>query len=343
MKKVCILLFIFLCTGISAQTPFHIVWYNVENLFDTADDPLKNDDEFLPEGSRHWTGKRYHHKLQQIARVITAAGEWDTPAIVGLCEVENDTVLTHLLTRTPLRQQQYRYCMTKGSDTRGINVALLWQRDKFNYIGHSSYPVRYTGDKKKPTRDILHLWGEVINGDTLDIFAVHFPSRSGGEKESEGFRLDAAQNLRDLCDSLYKARRSPHFILMGDFNDTPENRSIHEVLAAHPYKGKEKQTDTPTLRLYDLFADLSRLQFPGSHKYQGEWGLLDHIIVNSDLLSPSQPIRIIPESISLFAPDFILTDDLTHRGQRPLRTYYGFQYEAGFSDHLPLQVKLHIE
>ena len=118
------------------QTDFRVMSYNVENLFDTKDDPLTADNDFLPSGNRHWTSGRFYHKLQQLAKVITAAGEWSTPALIGLCEVENDSVLVRLLDFTPLRRQHYRYCMTHGQDTRGINVAFLYQRDKFRYQGH---------------------------------------------------------------------------------------------------------------------------------------------------------------------------------------------------------------
>lgn len=325
---------------------FRVMWYNVENLFDTEDDPFMSDNEFLPTGERRWTPKRYHHKLQQISRVISAAGEWQTPAIIGLAEVENDSVLTHLTERTPLRHQHYRYCITTGSDTRGINVAILYQRDKFAHIGDSSLPVKYREGRKKPTRDILHVWGKVASGDTLDIFACHFPSRSGGEKESEGFRLDAAYTLRSYCDSIFQVRQSAHLILMGDFNDTPVDRSVTGVLHAIPFKKETSaftHKDNEELILYNLYANTSSFPFAGSHKYQGEWNMLDQIIINQRFLSPSSHIRLQPQSMRIFAPSFLLTKDRTGRGKRPKRSYYGYRYEGGFSDHLPLIIDLVIK
>ena len=130
----------FLSYPANAQSGFRVMSYNVENLFDTEDNPDKNDNDFLPSGNHHWTRGRYYHKLQQLAKVISAAGEWDTPALIALCEVENDSVLTHLLNRTPLKLQQYRYCMTHGSDIRGINSALLYQRDRFCLLYTSPSP-----------------------------------------------------------------------------------------------------------------------------------------------------------------------------------------------------------
>lgn len=334
--------------GLSAQTVLRVMSYNLENLFDTCHNPEKNDDEFLPAGNRHWTPKRYYHKLRQIAQVITAAGEWDTPALVGLCEVESDSVLQHLLYRTPLKQQAYRYCLTQHSDQRGLNVALLYQRDRFGYLGHTSVGIRFSGKKHKSTRDILHVWGKLSNGDTLDIMVCHFPSRYGGEKESEGDRFDAARTLRRLSDSLFAFRQSPRFIFMGDFNDTPANRSLTEKLGAKPYPETNAlpisgSSFPDTLRLYNLFARSRPLPPGGSHKYQGQWSQLDHLIVNEALIDGRSSLQVIPESIRVFFPSFLLTTDKTWRGVRPLRTYYGFKYEGGYSDHLPILADFRLE
>ncbi|MDL2265790.1 endonuclease [Parabacteroides sp. OttesenSCG-928-G07] len=345
-----LLLFSFLCLSfiIAAQQTvgFRVMWYNVENLFDTQDNPKTNDDEFLPGGNRRWTPKRYNHKLQQLAKVITAAGEWDTPALVGLCEVENDSVILDLLNRTPLKKQQYRYCMTTGSDTRGIQVALLYQRDKFALLGNSSIPVLSSGKHHKPTRDILHVWGKVASQDTLDLFLCHFPSRSGGEKETEANRMDAAAILRSLCDSIANIRETPFILLMGDFNDEPSNKSIKDILCAYPLSSIVSDLDDPRkgdLKLYNLFSDPKRQSFPGSYKYQGGWTQLDQIIVSETLIQQNNTIHIWPESARLFSPSFILTKDKTWQGVRPKRTYYGYKYEGGFSDHFPLLLDLVVD
>ena len=157
------------------QTDFRVMSYNVENLFDTKDDPLTADNDFLPSGNRHWTSGRFYHKLQQLAKVITAAGEWSTPALIGLCEVENDSVLVRLLNYTPLRRQHYRYCMTHGQDTRGINVAFLYQRDKFRYQGHTEHQsVLPASSINTPVISCMYR-GDVMTGDRIDVFVCHFP------------------------------------------------------------------------------------------------------------------------------------------------------------------------
>lgn len=344
MKTFFIAVLILLAFDIKAQTSFRVMSYNVENLFDTYDDPEKDDDEFLPSGIRRWTNRRYYHKLQQIAKVITAAGSWETPAVIGLCEVENDSVITDLLTRTPLRNQHYRYCRTQGSDPRGINLALFYQRDKFAYLSHSSIPVRHSGKDPKPTRDILHVSGRVISMDTLDLFVCHFPSRYGGEVESQQHRFDAAQTLRTLCDSIHSIRQTAHIIILGDFNDTPQDHSVEHILGA----GQLPREETPfrqndSLSLYNLFARIPAHPVAGSNKYQGEWSQLDQIIISSNICQPDNSIRLIPENIRIFAPSFLLTNDKTWRGLRPKRTYYGFRYEGGFSDHLPIIADFHIQ
>lgn len=205
--------------------------WNVENLFDTHHDTLKNDNEFLPDAIRHWNYTKYKKKLADIARVITAIGEWNPPALVGLCEVENDSVLRDLTQRSPLKELNYRYVMTNSPDLRGIDVALLYQRDLFKLISFHSIPIP-SFKQHRPTRDLLHVSGLLLTGDTLDVIVCHLPSRSGGAKESEPYRLHAARILRTEADSLLSIRLHPQLIIMGDFNDYPTNKSVKEILEA---------------------------------------------------------------------------------------------------------------
>jgi predicted extracellular nuclease len=303
----------------SRQQTFRVMFYNVENLFDTEDNPRVNDNEFLPDGLRRWTPARYYHHLQQTARVITAAGEWDMPALAGLCEVENDSVMLHLIRRTPLRGQGYRYCISQSPDPRGINVALLYQPDKFRYLGHVSSRIRFTNTRRR-SRDVLHVWGKIITGDTLDVFVCHFPSRMGGEKETEEGRIDAARHVRRLCDSLCRVRHTPLLLVMGDFNDTPSNRSMRTLARSRP-----------EWQLENLFAGKNRSEIAGSHKYRGEWAQLDQMLVSLKWRE-----RLKENSARTFGASFLLTGDKSGRGRRPKRIYNGARYEGGFSDHLPV-------
>jgi hypothetical protein len=290
---------------------FQVMFYNVENLFDTYDDPTKLDNEFLPKGQKKWTTQRYYNHLKQTAQVITAVGQWSTPALVGMCEVENDTVVTHLLTRTPLRKQNYQYRMTKGNDPRGINNVLLYQRDKFKFIGQQDVRLKFS-NRRKRSRDILHVWGRIITNDTLDVFVCHFPSRAGGETASEPSRIEAATRVKQLCDSISKVRKNPNIIVMGDFNDTPVNKSMRVI-------GRS---------LNNLFA--GELNHKGTYKYKGAWSQLDQMFVNRNW---NEYLK--PGSNQIFYQPFLLKDDRSPT-KRPYRSYNGNTYEAGFSDHLPI-------
>lgn len=316
------------------RIPFRVMSWNVENLFDIRHDSLKNDNGFLPDAIRHWNYTRYKKKLVDMARVITAVGEWNAPALVGLCEVENDTVIRDLTRRSPLRELSYRYVITESPDLRGIDVALLYQRDLFKLLSHHPIPIppfkRY-----RPTRDLLHVSGLLLTGDTLDVFVCHLPSRSGGVKESEPYRLHAARILRTNADSILRIRLHPQVLIMGDFNDYPTNKSIRKVLEA---EAPPRDATTPLfpLKLYHLLARKAKSRDFGSYKYQGEWGLLDHIIVSGTLLDPSGNFFTEEEKAKVVSLPFLLIEDKKYGGKEPFRTYKGMKYQGGISDHLPV-------
>lgn len=312
------------------------MFWNVENLFDTEKDSLKQDEEFTPTSIRGWHFGRYKKKMANVARVITAVGEWEPPALVGLCEVENDNVLRYLTRYSPLKSHKYQYVMTESADLRGIDVALLYQRDKFKLLGYNSIRPDL-GPNERPARDILHVTGLVPTGDTLDIMVTHFPSRSAGEWESEYKRLSVARVLRSAFDSLVLVRREPRVIIMGDFNDYPENRSVKEVLGVRLPASVENDEIT----LYHLLARCTTTNC-GSYKYQGEWGLLDHLIVSGLLLNPEARFFTDETHADVVRIPFLLVEDEKFGGQQPFRTYNGMRYQGGYSDHLPVRVDFEI-
>ena len=326
---------------------FRVVSWNIENLFDTHHDSLKNDHEYLPDAIRHWNYSRYKKKLADVARVITALGEWNPPALVGLCEVENDTVLRDLTRRSPLKELSYRYVMTNSPDLRGIDVALLYQRDLFKLLSSRSISIP-PFKQHRPTRDLLHVSGLLLAGDTLDVFVCHFPSRSGGAKESEPYRLYVAHILRTEVDSIMNIRSHPQAIIMGDFNDYPTNQSILKILKAEapPVKTNDlasttdsanASTVTPSsLKLYHLLARKAKSKNFGSYKFRGEWGLLDHLIVSGTLLNQSNHFFTSEEKANVCLLPFLLKDDEKYGDKEPFRTYKGMKYQGGISDHLPI-------
>ena len=328
-------IFILFNFPVFGQTNFRVMFYNVENLFDTIDEPKKNDNEFLPEGAMKWTIGRYRNKLNNIAKVITSVGEWETPALIGLCEVENDKVIQDLIQNSPLRKMNYRYIITESPDPRGIDVALLYQRDKFKCLEYKFYTIRFPYNARKYTRDILHVTGQVSARDTLDVFVCHFPSRRNGEKESEADRMFVSSVLKSKTDSLIQIRKNACILIMGDFNDEPSDRSISEILNAQPVS-----SNIIGRNLYNLFSGFEKRKNTGSYKYQRQWNMLDQIIVSGNLITGDRSIRALPHTATIFFRNFMQTEDKTYGGKRPKKTYQGRKYEGGYSDHFPVFVDL---
>ena len=307
--KLILALFIILCIcpKVEAQDYFSIMAWNVENLFDTLHDDGKQDEEFLPEGNRRWSRYRLFKKLKDIGKTIVAVDSVKPVEVIGLCEVENDTVLTYLTERTPLRRLGYKYVMTHSADERGIDVALLYAPLRFHLIAHESLHA----PTRQPVRDVLHATGTIPTGDTLDIYLLHLPSKLGGAQASSN-RKAVIHSILEHTDSICHARQHPHIIIMGDFNDELTGKRMQPFL---------KQG----------FVDVIARQKPGTYKYQGQWSVLDHILLKSASIHYSAGISAIP---------FLLEPDQTHQGQKPFRTYLGPRYNGGISDHLPVWLRI---
>lgn len=302
------------------------MFYNVENYFDTKDDPDKNDNDFLPEGKKHWTYSKMEEKRNSIAKVITAVGEGAPVAIVGMCEVENDYVLTSLIKYSPLKNCGYKFIHYDSADKRGIDTALLYDPNQFSPI--SSRPLRKDFNDGKLTRDVLYVSGKTSFGDTLHVFVCHAPSRIGGKNKSEHYRMAVMSMVRQHTDSIMSINPNANIIIMGDFNDSPEDKSICEVLGAKPLEVPYKNEN-----LYNMFHQFMKNPFFGTHKYQSQWSILDQIIVSGNLLNSG---RLKPESAYIFKATFLLEADKKNLNVRPKRTYNGLKYNAGYSDHLPV-------
>lgn len=338
LVKRSVLLFFFLIilfTGVRAQTDFRVMFYNVENLFDIHDNPEKDDEDFLPDGFMRWTSWKYREKLKKITKVITAVGEMKSPALVGLCEVENDSVLHDLTKRSPLKAQGYEYIVSNSPDNRGINVALLYQRHQFNLIQKTEYEITTNNRIKKPTRNILHAVGKIINKDTIDVFVTHYPSRSDGQKATEPARFELAANLRAIVDSVLNIRSNPNIIIMGDFNDFPYNKSMSEIL-----KAKDIEDCSELTNLFYSEASYPKI---GTYKYQGVWGIFDQFIVNCNLLQTDNSVKVKDLKAYIYSEDFLLEDDTRYYGKKPFRSNLGPRYNGGFSDHLPIYMDLIIK
>ena len=315
------------CQDHTATTtrPFTFVELNCENLFDNSHDTLKQDTEWLDDSPRHWTYKRYRQKLNNIGKEIIACGEsgdgWRLPDIVALCEVENDSVMRDLTKRSLLRNSRYEYVMTESPDVRGIDVALMFSPSSFHIISHRSIRVTTLKDMR-PTRDILYANGVIINGDTLHVFVVHAPSRYGGERATRPYRMQVAATLAAAIDSIYSISPETPILVAGDFNDyhdDPAPRSLYQH------------------GLNNITAQAKGCNgAQGTYKFMGEWRSIDHIMA-----SPKMTERLMEAHIADLK--FLLEEDEKYGGKMPLRTYHGFKYKGGYSDHLPLVARFNLE
>ncbi len=314
---------------------FTFVELNCENLFDTIDDPFKDDNEYTENSLRHWDKRKYYEKRNNIGKEIISCaqhpdekGEGHMPDMIALCEVENDSVMVDLTKRSMLWSYHYDYLITHSPDVRGINVALMYNPNAFKLLSNNSIRVKLP--KGKPTRDILYAKGLIINHDTLHVFVVHSPSRRGGEKETRQDRLAVAKELTYHIDSIYHTSKSittddnttttpkrNHIIVAGDFNDYSDDPALkfieeHEVL----------EISKNATGIYH------ENNCKGTYFFNDEWNSLDHIFTSKSL-SEMLLDCYINNNEKLLEVD-------SNGNMIPKRSFRGIKYNHGFSDHLPL-------
>ncbi len=312
------------------QDQLHVLFYNVENLFDTQNDSLTNDDEFLPDGDRRWNDYRFYQKLKQLSKVILSSAGFEPPEIIGLCEIENRFVLEKLLDSTPLKGYAYSIIHKNSPDERGIDVALLYRSERVIPLEYQYVPIVNERSEVESTREILHAEFLLPREDTLHVFFNHWPSRYGGQTESEPKRMQAARTLRKAIDEVCAEHPGAKIVVMGDFNDQPQNQSLTEGLEA---------VVADDLKVDGELVNLSAEWKQGTIKYRQTWTVFDQIIVSDQLLKCVR-WHTSPEFASPVSLPFLLEPDPKFKGQKLKRTYVGFKYHGGFSDHLPILIKM---
>jgi hypothetical protein len=333
------------------------VFYNLENLYDPYNDSLTNDEEFTPEGAKHWNYGRYIIKLQSLAKTLLATGGWEPTEIIGVCEAENRSVLNKLIYDTPLSAGQYRIIHHESPDPRGVDVALLYRPAKITALSDTAIPVIFESDTASHTRDILYARFLVLKKDTLHVFVNHWPSRFGGYMQTTEKRLQAASVLKKTVDSIQLSNPLANIVIMGDMNDDPQDESISRVLLGGD--GKQEAGDwrqvtgggrqeagegvaVSTAALVNLMTGNTITGYAGTLKHGETWHTFDQFIVSGALekglanlcLSPSQPL--------IFHAPFLLVDDPSRFGNKLNRTYLGPRYLGGFSDHLPIYLDIQV-
>jgi len=338
MKYIVFLIITFFTLNCAGQKPdqeFTVVFYNVENLFDTEDEPLKEDDEFTPGSKLAWNKEKYQKKLKDLAHVLSSVNPEELPEIIGLSEVENNKVLDDLILTDHLKNGRYSMVHFESPDTRGIDVALIYRPDEFTAEDSKAIPVVFPFDTNESTRDILYVKGKTKNNEIIHFFVNHWKSRSEGVQATEGRRIYTAVILRKEIDLIINREPDAKIIIMGDLNDEPTNRSVNEMLSAN-----NKRKNASPRELYNLMYDMHNTGNSGSYFYRGNWNMLDNLIISRPLLSDKSGYHTDFDGGKIFRQEWMLYKDKKYNEYVPNRTYGGPQYYGGISDHFPVYVTL---
>ena len=316
-----------------AQSSLTLMELNAENFFDPIDDPLTDDDSFLPNSIRKWSWGKFYHKCRNLGKTIAAVGGKERlPDLVALCEVESDSALNRFVHTGVLRNAGYDYLMTHSLDSRGVNVALLYRRVSFVPIGSETIRPDFSGLPPKRTRDVLHVSGKIVTGDTLDVFVGHMPSRLDRHRRGLRYRCRVASQIKGKVDSLMSARKDAYIVITGDFNASPGSKSLSEALGASPATEAVSKNEDSLFCMIDEHSGVGDVH--GTYCYKDKWEVIDNIIVNGKLLNESSRIYTKKEYCSIFSAPFLLCEGAVSK--IPYRTYNGMRYLGGFSDHLPV-------
>jgi hypothetical protein len=328
------------CMHASAQKqqyqPAVVAFYNLENFYDTVNNPNINDEDFLPSGAKNYNSKIYWTKVQHLATVVSEIGTDANPdgiAIIGVAEIENDTVLNDLIHHPLLKDRRYEIVHYDSRDIRGVDVALLYNPKYFTVLNSKKLFVHLPEGAKSSyfTRDVLWVKG-ILNGDTIHVFVNHWPSRVGGEQRSAPGRAAAAQVDKNFIDSIEKYRPDAKIIVMGDLNDDPLNESVTKVLGA-----KGNINEVKPGGLYNPWVELYKKGI-GTLAYNDAWGLFDQIILSYSWLNKNQPGYFFYRQ-HIFNKEYMVENIGKYKGY-PMRTWDGNVYRGGYSDHFATYIIL---
>nr|WP_299382388.1 endonuclease [Allomuricauda sp.] len=306
-----------------SENQFTIAFYNLENFFDTKDDPHTLDDDFTPDGRKQWSKSRFRKKAKKLARTIKLIGKDFSsvpPVLVGVAEVENHIALETILKAKSLEEEDYGYVHFESPDERGIDTALLYLRSHFKVLDAETIPLLITNDdgERDFTRDILYIHG-LLHQEEIHVFVNHWPSRRDGAEETQYKRIKAAETVLQKIESLPGAY--PNCIVMGDFNDDPNSESIQILMKSGRFVNPMQQLLSPK---------------SGSANYKGTWSLFDQIIISHSFLN-YEPGTHSFKKAKIFSPKLLKEWKGKYKGN-PFRTYVGKKYLGGYSDHFPVYV-----
>jgi hypothetical protein len=334
MGKASFILLIFFCFLVNsysqdiAHPPLRFMFYNVQNFFDTYDDTLTEDNEFLPNGVMRWNKSRYKAKINSLYKTIIAAGTWDPPEMVAFCEIEHAKILEELIYGTYLLKYDYGIIHEESPDRRGIDVCMIYRKNSirifsYNYIYPSSVANEFYSSRST-------LYVRIGSGnDTIHLFVNHWPSRRGGVLAGESVRSAIASTVKGYVDSLGKSNKNAKIIIAGDFNCTPDDKLIQDFYY-------DKNREKCIINLADSLSNSGA----GTYRYMGMWELIDQILVSRNLVNCSNGYYTSGKHFHICNMEFLLTKDNRYPGNSPYPTYRGYKYAGGYSDHLPVVLDL---
>jgi predicted extracellular nuclease len=340
MKKIIsIFSFVFIlvsnCTAQQDDTLF-IAFWNLQNLFDTIDDPVKEDEAFLPDGEMEWNDERLNKKMYNLSHVLRMMNKNKGPDLLGVCEVENENVLKLMINKY-LNDLDYKIAYIESPDNRGIDNGLIYRETLFELLNVQVDTVHLWDGW--PTRLVFGANLLTKNDEQVTVFVNHWPSRRGGREESEPNRIKAANKQREAVDRIFNHDPAAKIFILGDFNDDPVNISLLENLRAHPIKCDSINADFEVEWKSELF-NLSYQSYEdgfGSYKYKETWNMLDQIIVSGSLITDDN-FYYICDSFEVHKPIYIVTQDGDYKGT-PFPTFGGRRHLGGYSDHFPVTAK----
>ena len=316
---------------------FGVAFYNLENLFDTIpNNPLGRDLEYTPDGKNQWNAKKYWSKIDNLAHAIGAMTTQTTPmgpAIIGVSEIENRTVLEDLVKAEPIKKWMLQICHHDSPDRRGVDVGLLYNPRLFRVLDVTNHRLVIPNYASFRTRDQMCVTG-ILGGDTVSVIVNHWPSRLGGQEQSSYLREAAADLSKHIADSLWQIRPNQGVIIMGDLNDDPQDPSCAKNLGA-----KKNENDVRDHGFYNPWWKMLDRGI-GTLAYKGSWNLFDQIIVSGTLLKRNaQPGGLYYWKCQVNNFEF-LKDTEGNRQGYPLRTTSGGVWLNGYSDHFPTEIFL---
>jgi predicted extracellular nuclease len=344
MKKLSILLILvwcFLNLGFSQQdlpspkNSLTVVFYNVENLFDIYNDPKTNDDEFTPGSPKQWNEEKYKKKITDIAKVLSSINEKELPSLIGLAEVENQKVLEDLVASSKLKKGKFGIVHYDSKDERGIDVALLYNKDEIELLDSKAIPVVFGFDVEDVTRDILYVKCRIKGDEIYHLFVNHWPSRTPNEQDSEIKRITAAVALRKEVDNILNFENNARIIIMGDFNDEPTNKSVLQILGAGNKRKNFNYRD-----LYNMMYDIHNVSNEGSVTYKDSWQMFDQLIISPSLFNTTRGYYLTFTDGKVYKDESVLFKNEQTGFTSPNKTYGGDTYYGGVSDHLPVYLIL---